>query len=166
MEEIRVYGTLIWYYHICQREVWLIAHQLEPDREDTNVSIGRYLQEQSFNREKKELSFEHNRMDIYRIKDGKLVIGEVKKSSKFEKSARMQLLFYLYELKMHGVDAVGELLFPQEKGREEITLDEDGTAEIERVTEDIKRILQMEKPPVPARINYCRSCAYAEFCWS
>ncbi len=166
MEEIRVYGTLIWYYHICQREVWLIAHQLEPDGENTNISIGRYLHEQSFSREKKELSFKHNRMDIYQIKDGKLVIGEVKKSSKFKKSARMQLLFYLYELKMYGVDAVGELLFPQEKGREEVLLDEGSMAELERIIEEIKRILQMGKPPAPDKINYCRNCAYAEFCWS
>ncbi|HIP42776.1 MAG TPA: Dna2/Cas4 domain-containing protein, partial [Aquifex aeolicus] len=24
--ELSVNGTLVWYYHICKREVWLIGH--------------------------------------------------------------------------------------------------------------------------------------------
>jgi len=27
--ELRVTGTMVWYYYVCQREVWLMAHQLE-----------------------------------------------------------------------------------------------------------------------------------------
>ncbi|MCD6318594.1 Dna2/Cas4 domain-containing protein, partial [Candidatus Aerophobetes bacterium] len=26
----RITGTLIWYYYICRREVWLMAHELHP----------------------------------------------------------------------------------------------------------------------------------------
>jgi hypothetical protein len=26
-------GTLVWYYAVCPREAWLIAHQMEPERE-------------------------------------------------------------------------------------------------------------------------------------
>ncbi len=32
--EIHVNGTLIWYYFICQREVWLMGHQLNPDEDN------------------------------------------------------------------------------------------------------------------------------------
>jgi len=32
MQEIT--GTLIWYYYICPREVWLMAHELNPNQED------------------------------------------------------------------------------------------------------------------------------------
>ena len=40
MDEFKVSGTYIWYYCICQREVWLLAHALEADQQDENIQIG------------------------------------------------------------------------------------------------------------------------------
>jgi len=31
---------------------------------------------------------------------------------------------------------------------------------------DIFKITGMDKPPEPVKIRYCKSCAYAEFCWA
>lgn len=163
---IHVSGTLVWYYFICPREVWLIGHQITPDQDDANVSIGRFMHELSYPRERKELVVGHSKMDIFReTKDG-LVIGEVKKSSKYKDSARMQLAFYLSELKQRGVDAHGELRFPQEKRREKVVLDEDTEQELDKVRREILRILYLPQPPKPKKIKFCRKCAYAEFCWS
>ena len=38
--EIHVNGTLIWYYFICQREVWLMGHQLNPDEDNAYLKSG------------------------------------------------------------------------------------------------------------------------------
>ena len=57
-----------------------------------------------------------------------MVVGEVKKTSKFKESARMQLLYYLKQLKDMGIQATGFLAFPKEKKKEEIIL----TAEDEK----------------------------------
>jgi len=168
MEEYDLYvsGTLVWYYYICPREVWLIGHQITPDQDDSNVSLGRFIQEYSYPRERKELSVGHSKMDVFKVGNGKLIIGEVKKTSKYRQSARMQLAFYLDELKQRGVDARGELRFPREKLREEVILDEDTEKELDRTRREILRILYLPQPPPPVKIRFCKKCAYAEFCWS
>ncbi|ABO49084.1 CRISPR-associated exonuclease, Cas4 family [Desulforamulus reducens MI-1] len=163
---VPVTGTLIWYYYICQREVWLIGHQITPDQSDSNISLGRYIHENSYDRERKELVIGHSKMDVFRVSNGELVVGEVKKSSKYSQSARMQLAFYLMELQDRGIKARGELRFPQEKKLEEVVLDENILEELGRASQAITQILSLQRPPEPKKINFCKNCAYAEFCWA
>ena len=164
--ELNVTGTLIWYYYICHREVWLMARNVVPDQDNSNVDLGRFIHEQSYQREKKEISFGNIKLDI--VKKGKegLVIGEVKKSSKFESSARMQLAYYLSELEKAGLKAKGELCFPKEKKRENVELTDQLRAELDMAVRDILRIAYLDGPPGPVKIKWCKNCAYAEFCWS
>lgn len=165
-QEISVSGTLVWYYYICPREVWLIGHQITPDQDDANVSLGRFIQDYSYSREKKELPVGSSKMDVFRLSEEGLVIGEVKKSSRYRHSARMQLAFYLSELKQRGINAQGELRFPREKKKEDVVLDEALERELEKTKRDILRILYLPQPPAPKKVPFCRRCAYAEFCWS
>ena len=88
---IKVTGTLMWYYYICHREVWLMAHQINPDQDQNLLDYGRFLHEKAYARDKKEITVGHLKFDILRKKGGEFVIGEVKKSSKYEQSATMQL---------------------------------------------------------------------------
>ncbi|RKX92245.1 MAG: CRISPR-associated protein Cas4, partial [Spirochaetes bacterium] len=37
--------TLIWYYYICPREVWLMAHEINPEQDNPLVEIGRTFHE-------------------------------------------------------------------------------------------------------------------------
>lgn len=164
--DLGVSGTLVWYYYICPREVWLISHQINPDQDNDNVSLGRFIGENTYQREKKEISVGNSKIDVFHTEDGKMVIGEVKKSSKYKESARMQLAFYLSELKERGIMARGELRFPKEKVREEVILDERTEQELDKVRREILHIVYMEKPPQPRKIQFCKKCAYAEFCWS
>ncbi|SHK18580.1 protein of unknown function DUF83 [Caminicella sporogenes DSM 14501] len=53
MEDVKVNGTLIWYYYICKREVWLMAHNLTPDQDNQYIDLGRFIHENSYMREKK-----------------------------------------------------------------------------------------------------------------
>jgi len=105
-------------------------------------------------------------MDVFKVGNGELIIGEVKKTSKYRQSARMQLAFYLDELKQRGVKAIGELRFPREKQREEVILDEETEKELDRTKREILRILYLPHPPIPVKIKFCKNCAYADFCWS
>lgn len=166
VNEIRVTGTMVWYYYVCKRQVWLMAHQLEPDSEDENLEYGRFLHQHAYKREKKEISIGHARFDLFRQEGEKLVIGEVKKSSKHLASARMQLLYYLRELKRMGVEAVGEIRIPEEKRVVRVTLDAEAEKELDRAKRDILRIIYLDKPPKAERIPLCRPCAYRELCWA
>lgn len=166
MEEIRVTGTMIWYYYICKREVWLLSHGIEADQENPFIDIGRFLQESTYRREKKEISLENIKIDIIKRKDGQIVIGEVKKSPKFKESARMQLAYYLYELEKRGIIASGYLMFPKERRREEIILTDSLKRELDAVSEAIKRIINSDKPEPIYKNTYCTNCGYNEFCWA
>lgn len=164
--EIRITGTLMWYYFICHREVWLMARQVIPEQDNELIDLGRFLQERAYARDKKEIQVGHLKFDLVRRKDGELVIGEVKKSSKYERSAFMQLALYLYELRQLGIDADGELLFPEEKKRVTVTLTPELINEVEKTKKEILKIVYLDVPPQPVKIKYCRSCAYGGFCWS
>jgi len=165
-QDLHFNGTLIWYYYICKREVWLMAHNIGPDQDDQNIDLGRYIHENSYLREKKEISLGNVKLDIINNKDGQLVIGEVKKSSKYLESARMQLAYYLLEMKRNGLKATGVLMFPKEKKRLEVELDDEMQEELEKVEEDILRICYEPYPIPPEKIKYCKNCGYSEFCWS
>lgn len=143
-----------------------MARHLTPDEDNPNIDLGRFIGENTYKRDKKEISVGHIKMDIIRQEKDRLVISEVKKSSKFEKSAKMQLAFYLLELKEKGIDAVGELMFPKEKKKTRVELTDDLIAELEKTKKDILRIVYQDMPNPPKKISFCRNCAYAEFCWS
>ncbi|NOX36857.1 MAG: CRISPR-associated protein Cas4 [Calditrichaeota bacterium] len=161
-----VTGTLIWYYYICHREVWLIAHQLEARQDNPFLELGRFLQEQSYQRERKSVRLENVEIDLIKRQDGEIVVAEVKKSSRFEKSAIMQLAFYLKLLQEYGITARGELRFPKEKKRVVVELTPDRLEELQNAEADIRRIIALPKPPLEQWIPMCRNCAYREFCWS
>ena len=160
-----VTGTLIWYYYICHREVWLMGHQVIPDQENDNIVIGRAIAEHSYGREHKEIALDHAKIDTMVVRDGTVCISEVKKSSRYHQSALMQLAFYLEQMQEHGMEARGELRFPKEKIREDVILDDILKKELQRTKQEVDCILQREKPPVPQKNKYCRTCAYTEFCW-
>lgn len=164
--EYQVTGTLIWYYYICKREVWLMARHLVPDQEEENIKIGKIIGESSYPRDKKEIDLGNAKIDLIRTEDGKLIVGEVKKTSRFAESASKQLLFYLLQLKEMGIEAKGELMIPEEKQKYDVELNAESEAELLEVIKDIEGIIREEYPPAATKIKFCRNCAYSEFCWS
>ena len=164
--DFQVIGTFIWYYYICKREVWLMAHQLEPDQDDENIRMGKIIGEKTYPRDKKEIDLGNAKLDLMRTEKGELIVGEVKKSSRFKESATRQLQFYLLQLKEMGIEAKGELLFPEERNKLEVLLDETAEIEIRRIMKDIQAIVASDRPPEAVKIKHCRKCAYSEFCWS
>ncbi|WP_132770494.1 CRISPR-associated protein Cas4 [Tepidibacillus fermentans] len=159
-------GTHIWYYFICQREVWLMIHHIAPDEDDENLDIGRFISEHSYTRNKREIVIGNIKIDRIRKEGKQLVIGEVKKSSSYINSARFQLLHYLNTLKKMGIEAKGELLFPEERKKEIVEWTEEAKKELEQAMENIRRIARMPIPPAPKKISFCRKCAYREYCWA
>lgn len=159
-------GTLIWYYFMCKREVWLMARNIIPDQKDDNIDIGRFLHEQSYKREEKEISFGNVKFDVIFKNKDKLVIGETKKSSKYEEASKWQLLYYLLVLKEAGIYAEGVLLYPEEKKRVEVILTEDKINELHNVIKEISIIVLKETPELPKKKGICKKCGYREYCFA
>lgn len=166
LEELNITGTDIWYYLVCPRETWLMMHQIEPDQEDENVEIGRFIHEYRYGRAKKEIAVGSIRIDQMQYSQGRLVIKEVKKSSKFKQSAKFQLLYYLYYFMKMGISAKGELRFPEEQKKEIVELTIENQVEIEEILKKIKILSNESVPPAPQKIAFCRNCAYRDFCWA
>lgn len=164
--QMPVTGTHIWYYYICKREVWLMIHQIAADQDDEHLDLGRFINERTYLRNKKEFSIGHIVVDRLRQENGELIIGEVKKSSRFIESARYQLLYYLDTLRQMGIEAKGELLFPEERKKEQIAWTPEAKQKLDEAVADIRRIARLPVPPPPRKISFCRKCAYREYCWA
>jgi CRISPR-associated exonuclease Cas4 len=166
MRDLRITGTLIGSYMICKREMWLMSRNVLPDQENPYLELGRFISETSYERERKQIHLENVVIDLTRLDEDKIVVGEIKKSSRAIDAARMQLCYYLYILKDYGIEARGELLFPKEKKREPVLLTDSMINEIEKAMNNIIEIAAHELPPPAVKIGYCTHCAYREFCWS
>jgi CRISPR-associated exonuclease Cas4 len=162
---VKINGTMINYYSICQRSVWYLIHGLEAAQDHPFLEIGRFITQESYTRSKKEVVFENLKIDLVKKENNDVVVAEIKKSSKAKKSAQLQLAYYLYRLKEIGLIAQGELLFPKEKKREKVLLTKELESTLQAVLLDIEEISKREKPPDLKKITYCRNCAYRDFCW-
>ena len=165
MSDIRVNGTMIWYYFICKREVWMISRNIEADQSDSNIDIGRFIHEKSYIRDMKEVSIDGMKIDRIKREGKDSIVSEIKKSSKYEEASKMQLLLYLQALRESGIEAKGVLKYPTEKKNVEVELNKSSEKELEKVKRDILRIIYAEKPLSLEKNKYCSKCAYKEMCW-
>ncbi len=159
-------GTLLWYYSICKREAWLMFHQITPDEQHDDIDYGRFLHEHSYQRNKKEILFGNVKFDVLLENEGKLIIGETKKSSKYHEASKLQLYYYLYTLRTAGINAEGMLLYPEEKKRVPVILDQAGETHLLKAIKEIEEITGRDVPPPPHKCNFCYRCGYREYCWS
>ena len=157
-------GTLVWYYHVCEREVWLMGREITPDEDYEALDMGRAVHEIHYQRMKREVALNGIKIDI--IKAQSKTICEVKTSSKYLDAAKMQLAYYLYRLKEAGIDTTGEILIPKEKKKIEITLTPELNETLLKTLRRIRDIVEQELPPPSRRIRFCRNCAYKDMCWT
>ncbi|MDI6861477.1 MAG: CRISPR-associated protein Cas4 [Caldisericia bacterium] len=159
-------GTLIWYFNICKREVWFMSRELNPDQDNSFLEFGRVIEENFYKRANKFYNFKNMKIDLIKKSGKYLLIGEIKKSSKYEKSSILQLAFYLKKLKELGVESKGELLIPKERKVIKVELNEQLEKEIDKAIEEIEKIIILDKPPELQKNRFCKRCAFREFCWS
>ncbi|GAQ95515.1 CRISPR-associated exonuclease Cas4 [Thermodesulfovibrio aggregans] len=149
-----------------------MSRHLEPYQGNPFIEIGRLISEEAYKRDRKEIMLQTPEqtggmvIDLIKTEGEDIVVGEIKKSSRFEKSAMMQLAYYLMRLKNLGIHAKGLLLFPKEKKKIEIALTEELENELIEAQNEIKRIIALPIPPQPKMIRYCKKCGYQELCWS
>jgi CRISPR-associated exonuclease Cas4 len=159
-------GNLVNAYYICKRKFWLYARQFNPDPETDLLLLGRIISERSYQREKKEILFEGGKIDLVKRDGQDVIICEIKKSSKGLKAAMMQLAFYFKKLKEKGVYAKGEILIPEEKKKVPFELTQELEDELENGIKDMQQIMVNNNPPPVLKTNFCKNCAFFEFCFA
>lgn len=163
---IDVTGTYLWYYNICHRELWLMSRRIVPDQHDENIDLGRFIHEHSYSRNEKEIAFGNVKFDVIFQSKSELTIGETKKSSKYKEASKWQLLFYLRVLKDAGINAKGQLLYPEERRREDVILDEGNEQRLNKMIEEIDKVCEESVPPALMKIPFCKNCGYKEYCYA
>lgn len=143
-----------------------MSRHLTPWQENPFIEIGRLISKESYEREKKEIQIENIVIDVLKTSSEEILVGEVKKSSHFLKSATMQLAFYLLKLKEYGINAKGILLFPKEKRRIPLSLTKEMEEKLNLAIDRINQIIKSETPPPATKNRFCAKCGYREFCWA
>lgn len=160
----QISGTMFYYYFVCKRKLWFFSNgiQLEEDNED--VILGKLIDENSYSKELKHILID-NTVNIDFIKDWK-ILHEVKKQKSIEEAGVWQLKYYLYFLKIRGINIEkGILDYPKLKKREEVFLSKDDEKKIKEILSEIEKITVMERPPELEKLKICKKCAYFEYCY-
>jgi len=163
---MKITGVAVQYYVACKRELWFFMNQINMNDFDDNILIGRYIHENTYKKEKKNIMIDDT-INVDFIKNQKeITIYEIKKSSKLEKPIKYQLYYYLYYVKHNfGIELKGKLVFPKERKVEELFLTTEVETEIEEIIKGIEEIAKMEIPPPPEKKPFCKGCSYYDFCW-
>ncbi|RSK54007.1 CRISPR-associated protein Cas4 [Bacillus canaveralius] len=152
------------YFLLCKRKLWLYKKGIGMEEESDRVLQGAVLHDSAYPRlEKREILID----DAFKIDalDGEYV-REVKLSSKMIESDRLQMLFYLYQLSLRGINKKGLISYTNEKRTVEILLTEKGKQEIKKAIAEVYQIIDTPSPPAVIKVPYCKSCAYFGFCYA
>jgi CRISPR-associated exonuclease Cas4 len=160
-------GTQVNYCVICPTKLWLFSHFATMEQTSDLVSLGKLLQETSFQHTKKDLIMDQKIAIDFIKRDDKLILHEIKKSEKLEKAHIFQLLYYLYYLKHEkGIEnAEGIINYPSKRKIVKVELTPEKEIELQNILQKIKEIISLPQPPKPEKKKYCRKCAYFEFCF-
>lgn len=151
---------LFYFYKLKELGVDARGELLIPkERKKIDVELDKAAEE-TYKKEKKEVIFESNKIDVVKREKNFLTIIETKKASK------MQLLNYLYVFSKKGYKVKGEIRIPKEKKIISVELGEKEKIMVEKIHQEITELISNEKIPKIARIRACRNCSRNEFCWS
>jgi len=163
---MKITGTMVFYYFVCERELWFFYNKINFDFENEDELIGRMIDNESYKKYLIENSIIDNTISIDRFIKNKNLIIEIKKSKRLAELYKWQLIYYLWYLKKnYGVKVIGKIYYEEERDYEIVVLDEKKEKEIERAIKEIKRIVKLDKPPKVKKKPYCKSCSYYDFCW-
>ncbi|MEO0270094.1 MAG: CRISPR-associated protein Cas4 [candidate division WOR-3 bacterium] len=164
--EVLFTGVQINYFIHCKTQLWYFSHYVTQEHESELVILGKILHEITFKDIEKDILIEKISIDFIK-KGDKVILHDVKKSDKFQEAHYYQLLYYLYYLKHEkGIENVeGIINYPSKRKIVEVKLTPEKEIELQKIFQEIKRIVSLPKPPKPEKKKYCRKCSYFELCW-
>ncbi len=161
---MRINGQIIQSYFVCKRQTWFLLNHISMSHESDLMREGKLIHDRSFRNERKNIIIDGEIAIDFRRNRDKMVIFEVKKSSKMIESARWQVYYYLIYLKKKGINASGVLTFPEERRRENLVITADTEKKFEEIVSEIKKISELKNPPAIIQERYCNKCSYHNMC--
>lgn len=164
IDNMRITGMMFYYYFVCKRKLWCFYNNIQFEKENENVLLGKLIDDTAYGRDAKHIMVDET-INIDFIKDWK-VIHEIKKSKSVELAAIWQVKYYIYLLKEKGIRIEkGILDYPKIRKREEVFLQAGDVEKIVIFIDDIEKTVKQEKMPDPINSRICKNCAYYEYCY-
>jgi CRISPR-associated exonuclease Cas4 len=169
LEEQHITGTMVAYFFVCKRKLWLYAKGLNMENisENTNVIKGKLLHETRFQRERnREFAFDNIKIDFLVYND-QVFVHEIKKSKKFENAHIWQLKFYIFNLRQKRVNCTGGVIhYPANMRRVEVDYGPEDDIKIQEALREIVSLLKQTSLPLKTEKKICSKCAYFDFCFA
>lgn len=160
----KVTGMMVYYFHVCKRKLWYFSNNLNMEQNSESVAIGKFLDENAYNRETKNILIDEM-INIDFLRKWK-IIHEIKKSKSIEEASIWQVKYYMMILKDKGVDVEkGIIDYPLLRKREIVVLTEKDIFYLKKVITEIEEIINSEKIPKLEKLKFCKKCAYYEYCY-
>ena len=157
-------GTQIHYYFLCKRKLWLFTHKIDMEQNSDDVAMGKFISEDTYKREKKEIKIDDIVLDFYDEKNK--VIHEVKKSDKMEETHLWQVKYYISVLESKGIEGVtGEIDYPKLRQTVKVELSDNDRKKLVKIKEEIGEIIALPVPPGVINKPFCKNCAYYDLCY-
>jgi CRISPR-associated exonuclease Cas4 len=165
---MNITATHINIYHICHRELWLHANNIQMEHTSDTVYEGKLIGENTYSQRSErytELEFDGVKIDFYDAKNR--VVHEIKKSDRLAEAYTAQVKYNLWILEKNGIEgAVGILEYPKQRHTEGVELTDEDREKIPLWIEDIKRIIAEENCPKVINKPMCKQCSYCDFCYA
>lgn len=161
---MNITGIMIYYYFICQRRLWYFANQINMEQNSELVKIGKIVDELTYAREKKQILID-NTINIDFIKNG-AILHEVKKTTSIEEAGIWQIKYYMYYLENKGIKNIkAKIDFPLLRESKEVNLDNNDRQVLDKVIENVKEIIKMDRPTSVIDSKICNKCSYFDLCY-
>lgn len=161
---MKITGVMIYYYFICHRKLWYFCNEINMEQNSELVSIGKILDETTYNRENKSILIDDT-INIDFIKNG-AVLHEVKKTKSIEDAGIWQLKYYMFYLEQRGVKNIfAKIDYPLIRESKEIYLEEEDRDILGNIEKNIEEIIKEDKPPKVMNDKMCKKCAYFDLCY-
>jgi len=179
---MNINATLLNYYHLCHRKMWLHYNAIRMEHTSEVVYEGKLIGEESYlqradKNQEVEISLPYMlsrphlgevmltaKIDFFDAQRG--IVHENKKSAAKEWAHVVQVQFYMYLLRKNGVTlSYGLIEYPKLRQTERVNLDEADEQNVEKWIEGIAAILVQEQCPPKLPVSKCRACSYFDFCW-
>ena len=161
----QVSGTQISYVFICHTKLWYFSHQIKMEQNSDLVRQGKFLHENTYKQEKKEIKFDGISIDF--VRKGEVIeLHEIKKSKQLENAHMMQAAYYVKVLKEKGIKAIAIIDYPLNRERKQIELTDELENKLEEAKLKVNEIVSQPQPPSPKKLPICKKCSYYELCWS
>ena len=157
-------GTLIHYYATCKREAWLYSRKISADQYDENILMGKALAEIKEEQLLHDFPFSNLKFDKIGKQRGHYMVTEYKKSMSNPDGAKMQLLFYMWQLKTSlNLKVINGMIV---SGRTKISVlgDEENMELISNFIDEVSQFVSQPKPPPFVENKFCKGCGYRDYC--